>query len=118
MKTLTLLAAALLISISAMASDPADDAYWVRVGKDAKLAGPAGEAARDLLNYPLLHGELPAEREARVAILKLIAKLRADGTLTPQLEAQLNAQVVQILTAEAARIQANKPQTVIVIDGN
>jgi len=71
----------------------------------------------DRYKYPALAGELPAETQARVALLKFLDQLKAEGKLTLELELQIRAQIAAILSAEAARMAKDmEPPNVIVID--
>lgn len=70
--------------------------------------GAVGDQLRLQALYPPLVLELPAETEARRALLVMRDKAKAAGTLTPELELAINKAVAEILTAEAARIQRDR----------
>ena len=113
----TTLLAILAMTTSCFAGSAAMDELVTLKPIPGDTTGGIAAVARNLNACQALPLELPAETQARQALLTLRQNLICSGRLTPELDAQITAQYSMILSAEAARIQQQiTPQQVVIID--
>lgn len=111
----TTLLAVLAMATTCIAGSPLDSLVGLPPMPGDTTGGIAAVQMQSIAASPMPL-ELPAEAQARQALISLRQNLIAAGRLTPELDAQITAQYSAVLAAEAARIQQQiTPQQVVII---